>query len=631
LVTRSNFDHFLQTWGCAQHLALDTETTGLRPYHGDRLFSIALAPLADPGTPIGKLLGTPAAYLNFWPYADMDKEAILTPAHLERLRDSLFADASKTWYIHNAKFDLAMLAASGIQLAGEIHCTKAIARVEYNEHLNYDLAACGERIGIQKDDRVERYLEENKLWEWETIPGKKQRKKNYFFTRVPFDIIAPYALQDARVCAGLAVHQTQALGELDAEHRESHGATGGELPGVLHIVRNEKRLTRTVFEMERVGVKIDRPYCVRAARYESDRAATAARDFARETGRPYAASPKLFAEIFASERDKWQLTEKGNPSFESDVLEKFDHPAAKLVLKLRDAKSREDFYNGFLYHADADDVIHPNFNPDGTVTGRFSSSNPNLQNLTSEEGQEEQEFLVRRAIIPRPGYVFIMPDYDQMEYRMMFDYACQLWGSETEIVTRIKRDGLDPHQATADAVTAMGFPLERKKAKNGNFAILYGAGDKTLAATIKATVLEAKKLRQNIFQAAPEIEKFVDKVIELATKRKYIINWAGRRSYCPNPRFAYQFPNRLIQGGTADVNKFALNGIADYFRGMKSRLVLTIHDENPCEIHESEIETAPRRVKEIMESIYPAKYLPLTAGMEWSATSLADKKKGFPA
>lgn len=612
VVGRSEFEQVLEKLRAVPALAFDTETTGLRPYHGHAPFSL--------------ILGTDAEqfYFNFWAYPGMDPEEILTPGHWAELSDRLFSDPAKVWYAHNALFDLAMLAQIGVEIAGTVHCTQSIARVEYNDHMEYNLDACAERIGFQKDDAVEAYIAEHSLWEWEQVPGKKQRDKNKFYYRVPFEVMRPYGERDAEICYRLARHQEEALQRLTNDTPET-------LPSVRNILENERRLTRTVHRMERVGLRIDRPYCVRAARYEADRAEKAVAAFKAATGKDFAASPKLFADVFHDERELWGYTDKGNPSFESEYLQRFKNPAARAVLDYRDAKSKSDFYQNFLHHADRDDVVHPGWQQWGTASGRFSSSKPNFQNLTSEEDADEvaQEFVVRRAIIPRDGYLLIMPDFDQMEYRMMFDYACNLVGRETPVVRRIK-EGYDPHQATADIVTAGGTPLSRKRAKNGNFAFLYGSGIATMAKTIGSSEDEARALKQAISQAAPEVALFIRSVSDTVRKRGFIFNWLGRRAYFPDPNFAYKAPNYLIQGGCADVVKVAMNRIDEALAPTRSRMIATIHDELPIEVHESEVEKIPRLVKEIMESVYPHQYLPLTVGMEYSTKSLADKVKGFP-
>lgn len=622
IVTRENFADVLSFLKGEHYLSLDTETTGLRPYHGSRLFSIAIA------SPMKRQ----AFYLNFWPYAGLEESKILLPMHLKAL-GNLLSDPEKLWFLHNAKFDMAMLANEGLSLAGTIHCTQAIARLERNDHFKYSLEACAERIGLKKDDAVKAYMDKHHLWEWESQPGKKQRKKNYFFTKVPFEIISAYAETDALVTLQLGEHQMKTLtemAELDRDYPKN-------VPNLLSLQHQERQLTRTVFSMEQVGLRIDRPYCMRAAQYEADRATRAVAAFKKETGRDYSASSKLFEDIFSREKDKWEYTDptptcpNGNPSFESDVLKRFDHPAAKIILEARDAKSKSDFYQGFLYHSDSHGRVHPNLNADGTATGRFSSSNPNFQNLTSEEEEEDlqKEFLIRRAIIPDPGSIFIMPDYDQMEYRLMLEVAARLIGRETELIKKVK-GGLDVHEASRQLLLTLGIDHPRGIIKNGNFAILYGSGLDTLAWTIKGTREAARTLKEAIFRASPEIKLLVNEVMKTAKLRGYIFNLAGRRSYFPDPNFAYKAPNYLIQGGCADVVKKAMNELDRALKDRKSKMLLQVHDELLFRVDESEVSTVPRLVYDIMSTAFNHKYLPLTCSMEWSNKSMGDKVKGFP-
>lgn len=603
IVTPANYSQVFDRLKQCSLLSLDTETTGLRPYHGDHLFALTIA------------IRGAVFYFNFQ-VAGPEETWLNIPGHLSML-SVLFEDPSKTWYLHNAKYDMHMLARQGLYLRGTVHCTKAIARVEYNEHAAYDLASCAARMGFAKDDAVEAYIDEHHLWDWETVPGRKQRKKNKHFDAVPFSLIVPYAERDAEITFALGSGQTETLTDLA-------GKTPPGLPTVTRIVDMERRLTKVVFEMEHRGVLIDRPYCERAKDYELGRASAALQEFKRHTGRNFSASPLLFKDIFASERDKWvfgEPTKTGqiNPSFDSEVLASFENPAAKEILRYRDAKSKSDFYSGFLYHADSHGILHPNFNPDGTRTGRFSSSDPNLQNLTDEEGLEDQEFIVRRAIIPRPGYVFLMPDFDQMEYRMMLDYA-----KEMGLIEKVK-GGLDVHEATAQLMSRT-----RKEAKTLNFMLLYGGGVQKLADALGIDASSARALKARYFEALPNVQKFIEEVQATVCQRGFLRNWAGRRSYFPNAEFAYTGPNTLIQGGCADVNKFALVGLADALRGKDAHVVLTIHDENPIEAKEDQAEEVARIAIEVMENIYPGKHLRLTVGMEWSPRSLGDKLKGMP-
>lgn len=601
IVGRSSIEQVLVDLRASPCISLDTETTGLRPFHGDRLFSIVLATEKQ------------TYYLNFQPYPGLEPDKVLLPETLESLR-SLLEDPSKTWYLHNAKYDLHILAQEGLRIAGTVHCTRAIGRIEYNEHLSYSLDACAKRIGLEKSDEVEKYVIGNDLWEWETVPGKKTRSKRLHFQKVPFDIISRYGEKDARITFDLARSQETKLEGL------IHATPKG-LPHLGLVLQNERRLTKTIFGMEKYGIQIDRDYCNRAALYETARAARATEQFQVVTGREFKSSPKLFSEVFEAERALWQYTEKNNPSFESDVLETFSSPAAKLVLEYRDAKSKSDFYYGFLYHADSHGVIHPNFNQDGTATGRFSSSEPNFQNLTKEEGKEDQEFVVRRAIVPRPGHLLISCDMDQVEYRLMIDYA-----GEKALADKIVKEGLDVHQATADM---MG--VTRTQAKTINFMLLYGGGAQKLADALGVSLQEAQSLKARYFATLPNVRQFVQAVTRTAEVRGYTFNWLGRRCHYPDPRFAYKAPNYLIQGGCADIMKVAMNRIDEYLSDKRSKMIMTVHDEVVVEVHEDEAHVVPKKVQEIVGSSYEGKILPLTAGVAYSRRSLADLTEGLPA
>ncbi len=606
IVTKDQFEKVIQELEVQNALALDTECFGLRPFHGDTFFSIIIATAME------------AFYMNFKSYPDaegVEQNLILTQVELETLhRRVLLGKSDRLWYFHNFKYDAHMLATKNLGIRGNVHDTKVAARVLRNDHFDYTLEACTARIGLKKSDAVEKYILEKGLWDWERIPGKKTRVKNYFFSEVPFAIMSEYGETDARITFDLGDRQLCELAKLDLELRPGQSGLGP-------LASNESRLLHTVYHMERTGVLLDKPYCMAAIRHESARMDTAGGRWRELTGQAdFKDSPATGFRGALSGSQRRSKT--GRESFDAEALELLaaSSPAAQVVLDFRDAKKRLDFFHGFLHHADTASRIHPNLDSAGTVTGRFSCSQPNLQQLTKDEDLSSA-FPIRRALVPTPGYFFVMLDYDQQEYRIMLDYA-GIYTKRRELIEKVK-GGLDVHQATADVAG-----ISRPAAKTTNFSILFGAGLDLLAARLRLPRAEAHRVKRSVLDSAPEIQSFLDNVAQAARQRGYVSNWYGRRWYCPNPQFAYKAPNFLCQGGGADVLKVAMNRIDDYLRSndCRSRLILQVHDELVLEVHESEREVVPA-CKAIMEKVYKYNYLPLTVGADFSEKSFADKKE----
>lgn len=637
-VSRHEFEAVLTYLKNFRTLAVDTETSGLRPYHGDKLFSIIIASSPEYG-----------AYFNFQVAPDIPPECVLSRAHMQRIQEELFSNEQTLFYGHNFKFDLAILAQDGLEIKGTLHCTKAQGLVTYNEHQSYDLDASLVRLGLRKDDAPEKWIEEHGAWAWVDIPGRAKRDKAKYYYKVPWEIIVPYGIADACGTFALGEFQREEIAKRSAEIV----AQNPKAAPVSRIYENEKRLTKVVFGMERAGLLIDPDYCQKAADREKGLVDEATKEFEKITGKAYKSnSQPLFKEVFAGDKARWEFnkptkTGQVNPSFESDVLKKFESPAAKSVLRIRDHDSRWKFYTGFLYHADASYRVHPNFNPDGAGHGRFSSSSPNFQNLTSENVQrclscahehEEvlvacekcgstnlapMEWVVRRAIIPPPGYFVASLDYKAMEYYFMLEYACKQVGYITPLAKRV-RDGEDVHEATADIATKKsGLLVKRKSAKTSNFLTLYGGGDQKLADQLGIPLAEARAIRRAILDGAPEIGVLIRQVTRAAEQRGYIRNWFGRICYFPDPRWAYRATNYLIAGGCADVVKLAMNRISELLNNYESYMVLTVHDELDFYIKYGE-EEVMAKIKAIMESSFEAEYLPLKASLSISKTSLAD-------
>jgi len=573
-------------------LVVDTETTGLRPYHEDVLFSIIIGTLDDR-----------TFYFNFNNYPGVDGLRDFGP--FQRL-----FSLDKTWVFHNAKFDLAFLEKEGIHPQGTIVDTMVMGRLDCNDHFSYSLADMGQRIGVEKSNSVEEYIAENKLWSWENVPGMSKRTKNKRYNEVPLDIIVKYGVQDVVTTTAVYKNLVQSLQSKDIQSPANR-------PKFADLVKTENSLVKVLFDMERTGVKIDREYCELAKKHYEGVIYRVKSDFLALTGHVFSKGTILFKELFKNE--KWIYTEKGNPKFDAAALKTFQHPAAGLVLKYAEAKKQLEYFDGFLYQADSKDIIHTNFKQSGTITGRLSSSSPNLQNLTSKDKYEKADdklsFTPRAAFVPRDGYFFAMLDYQQAEYRAMLDMAdCD--GLIDKVLA-----GTDVHQATADV-----SGVSRKEAKTVNFLTLYGGGIKTLSSSLGVSEDVARKTQESIFRAAPEIRGFIRRVIRVAETRKYIFNVFGRHSHFPNPNFSYKAPNHLIQGLCADICKQAMVEVFEYLQSYKSRLLLTIHDELVFEIAYGEEHILPELGK-IMADVYQYKKLPQGVDIEYSTRDLASKEE----
>jgi DNA polymerase I-like protein with 3'-5' exonuclease and polymerase domains len=599
LVTVQDFDTVVKKLTSSGKRGLDTETTGVR--QSDRLFSIIIAD-ADEGY-----------YFNFNDYdSSVDASCVLPRSYIFRLQQ-IFSNPDSVWYIHNAKFDLRMLANEGIEILGRVHCSFAAERIIQNNHMNYSLDACAARRGWKKDDKVKEFADKNKLYTKVSVPGKRLQIKEYHYEKVDPDLMLSYGLWDGELHRRIGLDQ-----ELQVEKLSNIQG----FPSIRPVFENEMRLVKTLFKMEQRGVRVDKPYIANALEWELNKVREAQREFTQHTGEQYESSPKLFKKVFDAVGEPYPKTDKGNPSFAADVLEGMSSPVASIINRIRHhEKKAGTYYSSFLYHAGTGDVIHANARQAGTETGRLSYSDPNLQNVPKEGEPEdfEKPYLVRGSFVPREGHFFYSIDYEQQEFRMMLDYA-----GEKDLIAAIM-NGADVHQATADMLG-----ISRKFAKTINFGLLYGMGPMKLAAALGISLAEAKGLMTLYFGKLPKVKRFIDQVIRAGEGRGFIFNWYGRRSNIAMRKWAYILPNHLIQGGCADVIKVAMNRIDD--AGFKSPMLLQVHDELLIECPfgaEREVE----KIRQIMEKAYtPQNGMYLTTSVEHSfkSWSARDKIKGTP-
>ncbi len=254
--------------------------------------------------------------------------------------------------------------------------------------------------------------------------------------------------------------------------------------------------------------------------------------------------------------------------------------------------------------------IHTSFNQAVAATGRLSSSDPNLQNIPirTELGVE-----IRKGFIPADGYLFLTADYSQIELRILAHM------SGDALFMEPFSTGIDVHRQTAAVVFGVDIsqvtPQMRGAAKTINFATVYGIGPFALSQKLGTSVAEAKTFIEQYFKRFPGVRRYLDEQIEHARRHGYVETLSGRRRYIPeiystnyNMREfgARAATNAPVQGSAADIIKIAMINIqrAIEDRGMRTRMLLQVHDELVLEAPAAEVEEARALVKELMESAF---------------------------
>lgn len=601
IVTVHNYREAIEHLDSFDTIAIDTETTGLFPYKGDRLFSIIATTDTD------------NYYFNYNTVPDNHGVEIFPEYILPRDSIGLFSmllnDPRKTIYMQNAKFDMHMLYAEGkFRFRAKIFCTKMGARLVNNQLTSYSLEYLGHLLGFEKDDQVKIYANKNKLYD-EIDLGKKEPFREYHYELIPFHLITNYGFRDGEVTYLLGRYIEQRIEEISKEY-EIHGL---DPQSIYRVLEMEMDLTKALFRMEKEGVKINRSYVEDAYKYEVLQYQKAAREFEELTGLEFSDSRKILKPAFDKLGLDHGYTTKGNPSFKDELLP--DNELGEIIRSYRSAyKKATTYYKNFLYYADDNDIIHCSFDQSGTATGRFSSRDPNMQNVPKE--QPDDLYKVRQCFIPKEGKIYVMLDYDQMEYRLLLDYA-----NEENVIKAILEEGLDVHQATGNE---MG--VKRTPAKTLNFMLLYGGGAQKLADALKCSLAMAKNIKQKYFSSLRKISTIVKSIISTAEKRGYGITWLGRK-LLSDKNYSYKMPNHVIQGGCGDIVKIAMVEIDKFLSDKNSCMVLQIHDELILEVDPSEAATVIPEVKRIMQDSYPYKYIPLTVGVDYSTTDWYNKNE----
>ena len=501
----------------------------------------------------------------------------------------------------NIKYDYEVLTRYGVTIQGKMFDTM-IAHYLIQPELHHNMDYLAETLLGYQTIHIEELL------------GPKGKKQKNMRDLSPADIYE-YAAEDADITLRLKNVLEPRLKELSVE----------EL-----FWNIEMPLVRVLADMELNGVCLDTEALQDTSKIFNERMREYEQEIYKEAGEEFnISSPKQVGDILFGKlqiMDKPKKTKTGQYVTSEEVLQSLENksPIVRNILNYRGMKKLLSTYIDALPKLinPRTGHIHTSFNQALTATGRLSSSDPNLQNIPvrTDDGKE-----IRKCFIPEEGCLFFSADYSQIELRIMAHL------SEDENMMEAFREGHDIHRATAakiwhediDKVT----DAQRKKAKQANFGIIYGITTYGLAQRMDISNAEAKDLIQDYFRTFPKVQAYMEHAKEVARAKGYAETLFHRRRYLAdiNSRnatvrgFAERNAiNAPIQGTEADIIKVAMVRIWERFKkeGIRSKMILQVHDELNFSVYPEEREQVERIVIEEMQNAYPLN-VPLIADAGW--------------
>jgi len=577
----------------ASAVAFDTETTSPDPMRAE-LVGLALTDRAGEGwyIPVGHRQGT-----------RLPLGQVLAAVR------PLLEDPRLPKQAHNAKYDLGVLSRYDVQVQG----------------LAFDTM----------------------IAEWLTDPASRNLGlKNLAFVRLGVemtplrDLIGSGRKQVTMAEVDVERAAAYAAADVDMTHRLAD-VLEPELRQKGHwdlFVEVELPLVEVLLAMEMAGVALDTVFLQRMSVELGQRLAELKGEIERAVGYSFNVNSgqqlaKALFETLGLPTDGVPRTPTGRLSVAAGVLESLrgSHPVIELVLEQRElAKLRSTYVDALPALVNPETGrLHTSYNQVGTVTGRISSSEPNLQNIPVRSPLGRQ---VRRAFVAQPGQLFLGADYSQVELRVLA-HIC----GDAGLLSAFQR-GEDIHATTAAAIFNVGLdqvtPDQRRFAKTVNFGLIYGMSTFSLARSTGLTQAEAENFVEQYFGRFPNVRQYLEDVVAQAKQKGYVETLLGRRRYFPvlqstapgqdrtRRRAEREAVNTPIQGSAADIIKRASLQLHRALReqNLAAQMIIQVHDELVLEVPQRELQVVAPLVRQVMESAYPLRVplkVDLSVGPNW--------------
>ncbi|MDY0202423.1 MAG: DNA polymerase I, partial [Tenuifilaceae bacterium] len=564
-------DKFVQLLSAAKEFCFDTETTGLE-HHTSKLVGISFS--IEPHT---------AWYVPIPADDDKANEVV------NRFK-SVFEDENIAKIGQNVKFDLLMLKYYGIELRGKLNDTM-LGHYLLEPDMRHNLNILSENILGYKPIEIE-----------ELIGKKGARQLN--MRSIDPQKAAIYAGEDSDLALQL---KTILWKRLETEN----------LTNLYYTL--EEPLIRVLAQIEYAGVTINTQALNDYAVELNKELLQLDHDIKEMAGMPdlNVSSPKqlgeaLFERMKIATNAKRTKTKQYSTGEEELMKYADKHPIVAKILDFRSVKKLLSTYVEVLPTLinKKTGKIHASFNQAVASTGRLSSNNPNLQNIPIREERGRE---IRKAFIPSgDDYIILSADYSQIELRLMAHV------SQDPSMLEAFQNGEDIHAATASKIFKIALAdvtrEQRNSAKTANFGMIYGISAFGLSQRLGISNSEAKALIDGYFDTYKGVKAYMDSCVEQARKKGYVETIYGRKRYLPDINSNNQTVRGLaernainapIQGSAADIIKAAMIAINQQMneKGLKSRMIIQVHDELNFDVYKPELDTMKSIVKDCMENV----------------------------
>jgi len=529
--------------GCT---AFDIETTGILPYAGDSLLGIAFSN------------GHDSVY--FCPFEHpIDREKMRKYDWKKALQVIFDTGSFVGW---NSKFDCQFLRKAGIDMSNcAVIDAMLLWHLSNENEMSYALKNVGYTQFGNDATKPERDLEaaikdisENK---------RKAADKSLMWKLHP-KLVTEYAEQDTLLTYKL---YQRAASRLKAD-------------GLISLANEVCDYARVVEDMEATGLKVNRRKCTEEAAICEARVEELRQELESMTWTGF--NPGSAQQV-----QKWL----GIPSSAKDRLLELNDPRVDLLLEYRGlSKAKSSFYEAFLKRADRNGRVHGTFRIHGTVAGRMSAAEPNLQQLPKKSKEwHRARFFVEAS----RGYQLISADLSQAELRMAAHYS-----EDPFLMSAYCEDGLDLHQMVSERLH-----ISRDAAKTLNFGMNYGAGAAKVAYMLKISVPAAQEVLKAHNKLMPGVKKLNYRLVQQAERDGYIRLWTGRMRRFPKNGFkdkAYTAMNNVIQGGVAEIIRVSMMRLSELLPA-ECRMVCQVHDEILFECKTEKVAETCKLIKKVME------------------------------